>query len=178
MGYFRGISIGIVSSNRVREVATIACCATDMIVKVSTDSYLGQHSLKKVPNRLSFKQYLFHHHRSIPIDYSDKFAMISIDAYRSIYVLLNKIALQGCRLTPITQSNSFSSVSIDNYCSINYVCKCVDRYLMLDQIGLQACRSIPIAQQNRFESVSVDRHMHLAQLNRLARVSIDAYCAN
>ena len=35
-GWFQGISIGIVSNNRVRAAATIAYCATDMIVKVST----------------------------------------------------------------------------------------------------------------------------------------------
>ena len=53
-----GISIGIVSNNRVRAAATIAYCATDMIVKASLDRYLGhQHSLKIIHNRLvSFEQ--------------------------------------------------------------------------------------------------------------------------
>ena len=56
----RGLSIGIVSNNRVRAVATIAYCATDMLAKVYIDRYLGhQHNLKMTPNRLSFEQYLF-----------------------------------------------------------------------------------------------------------------------
>ena len=44
MGRFRGISIGVVSNSRVRAAATKAYCATDMIVKVSIDSYL-EHQL-------------------------------------------------------------------------------------------------------------------------------------
>ena len=44
----RDLSIGIVSSNRVRAVATIAYCATDMLAKVYIDRYLGpQHNLIK-----------------------------------------------------------------------------------------------------------------------------------
>ena len=56
----RGLSIGIVSNNRVRAVATIiAYCATDMLAKVYIDRYLGyQLSLNMTPNRLSFEQYL------------------------------------------------------------------------------------------------------------------------
>ena len=47
------------SNNRVRAVATIAYCGTDMLAKVYVDSYLGhQHNLKMTPNRPSFKQYL------------------------------------------------------------------------------------------------------------------------
>ena len=59
MGCFRGasISIGIVGNNRVRTAATIAYCATDMVAKVSIDSYLGQHNLQIIPKRLSFEQY-------------------------------------------------------------------------------------------------------------------------
>ena len=54
-----GLSIGI-SSNRVRAVATIAYCATDMLAKAYIDRYLGhQHNLKMTPKRLSFEQYLF-----------------------------------------------------------------------------------------------------------------------
>ena len=56
----RGLSMGIVSNNRVRAVATIAYCATDMLAKVYIDTYLGhQHDLNITPNRLSFDQYLF-----------------------------------------------------------------------------------------------------------------------
>ena len=55
----RGLSIGIVSNNRVRAVTIIAYCATDMLAKVYVDRYLGhQHNLKMTPNRLSFEQYL------------------------------------------------------------------------------------------------------------------------
>ena len=54
MGWFWGISMGIVSNNRVRAASTIAYCVADMTVKVSIGRYLGhQH------NRLSFEQYLF-----------------------------------------------------------------------------------------------------------------------
>ena len=56
----RGLSIGIVSNNRVRAVATIAYCATDMIAKVYIDRHLGhQQNFLMNPNRLSFEQYLF-----------------------------------------------------------------------------------------------------------------------
>ena len=52
--------MGIVSNNRVRAVATIAYCATDMFAKVYIDRYLGpQHNLEMTPNRLSFDQCLF-----------------------------------------------------------------------------------------------------------------------
>ena len=57
MGWFRGVSIGIVSNNRVRERPTIAYCATDTNVEASIDSNLGhQHSMKVIPNMLSFEQ--------------------------------------------------------------------------------------------------------------------------
>ena len=53
-----GLSIGI-SSNRVRAVATIAYCATDMLAKVYIDRYLGlQYNWKMTPSRLLFEQYL------------------------------------------------------------------------------------------------------------------------
>ena len=56
----RGLSIGIVSNNRVRAVTTIAYCATDMLAKVYMDWYFRhQHDLKMTPNRLPFEQYLF-----------------------------------------------------------------------------------------------------------------------
>ena len=56
----QGLSIGIVSNSRVRSVATIAYCATDMLAKVYIDGYLGhQHNLKMTTNRLSFEHYLF-----------------------------------------------------------------------------------------------------------------------
>ena len=49
---FRGLSIGIVSNNRVRVVATIAYCAADMLAKVYIDRYLGhQHNLNMTANR-------------------------------------------------------------------------------------------------------------------------------
>ena len=52
--------MGIISNNRVRAVATIAYCATDMLAKMYIDRYLGhQPNLKMTPNRLSFEQYLF-----------------------------------------------------------------------------------------------------------------------
>ena len=55
----RGLSMGIVSNNRVRAVASTAYCATDMLAKVYIDRYLGhQHYSKMTPNRLSFEQYL------------------------------------------------------------------------------------------------------------------------
>ena len=59
MGWFRGVSRGVVSNIRVRVAATIAYCATDVLVKVSIDSYLGyRYSLNIFPNRLSSEQYL------------------------------------------------------------------------------------------------------------------------
>ena len=52
--------MGIISNNRVRAVATIAYCATDMLAKVYIDKCLGhQHNLKMTPNRLSFEQHIF-----------------------------------------------------------------------------------------------------------------------
>ena len=60
MGWFWGISIGMVSNTTVRAAATIVYCATFMIVKVSIDSFLGhQHGVKIISNRLSFEQYLY-----------------------------------------------------------------------------------------------------------------------
>ena len=51
----RGLSISIVGSNRVRTVATISYCATDICAMVYIDRYLGhQSNLKMTPNRLSF----------------------------------------------------------------------------------------------------------------------------
>ena len=60
MGWFRGIPIGIENTNRTGAASTItAYFASDRIVKVSIDSYLGrQYCLKVVPNRLSYEQYL------------------------------------------------------------------------------------------------------------------------
>ena len=56
----RGLSIGIVSNNRIRAVATIAYCATGVLTKMYVNRYLGhQHNFKMTPNRLSFEQYLF-----------------------------------------------------------------------------------------------------------------------
>ena len=40
-GRFRGVSIGIESDNGTRAAAAVAYCASDGIVKVSSDSYLG-----------------------------------------------------------------------------------------------------------------------------------------
>ena len=60
MALLRGLSIGIVSNNRVRAVATIAYCATDMLAKVFIYRYLGhRHNLKTSANRVSFEQCLF-----------------------------------------------------------------------------------------------------------------------
>ena len=60
MGWFWGIRICIVRYNTGGAAATIAFRATDMIVKVSIDSYLGQqHSVKIFSNRISFEQYIF-----------------------------------------------------------------------------------------------------------------------
>ena len=57
MGEFRGISIGTASSNRTRAAGMIAYCASDRIVKVSIESYLGlQHSLKIIINRQWYEQ--------------------------------------------------------------------------------------------------------------------------
>ena len=57
MGWFWGIWICVVRNNTVRAAATIAFCATDMIVKVSIHSYLGQqHRVKIISNRLSFER--------------------------------------------------------------------------------------------------------------------------
>ena len=91
MGWFWGISIGVVSNNRVRAAATIVYCATDMIVKVSIDNYLGhQHRVKIIPNRLSFEQYLFITVDQYLLIKAIGLQMISIDAY-----LTNLIGLQG-----------------------------------------------------------------------------------
>ena len=60
MGWLWGIWICIVRNNTGRAAAMTAFRATDMIVKVSIDSYLGQqHSVKIISNRLSFEQYIF-----------------------------------------------------------------------------------------------------------------------
>ena len=93
-----GLSIGIVSNNRVRAVATIAYCATDKLAKVYIDRYLGQHNLKMTPNRLSFEQYLF----------------IATDQY----LLVKAIDVRWYRSIPIAQCNRFAWVSIDAYCPI------------------------------------------------------------
>ena len=45
--FFRGISIVIISNNRVAAAATIAYCATDMIVKAYVDNYLGHELVLK-----------------------------------------------------------------------------------------------------------------------------------
>ena len=55
----RGLSIGIVSSNMVRALATKPRCATEMLAKVYIERYLGhQHDLKMTPNKRSFEQHL------------------------------------------------------------------------------------------------------------------------
>ena len=59
MGWIRGISIDIVSNNRVRAAATIAFGATNILM-VPIDSYLGhRYRLKIIPNGLSFEQHIF-----------------------------------------------------------------------------------------------------------------------
>ena len=59
MGWFWGVWICIVRNNTSRAAATIAFRATDMIVKVSIDNYLGQHhSVNVISNRLSLEQYI------------------------------------------------------------------------------------------------------------------------
>ena len=95
----RGLSIGIVSSNRVRAVATITYCATDMLAKVYIDRYLGhQHDLRMTPNRLSFEQYRF----------------IATNRYLLIKCIVVRLYLP----IPIAQCNMFGRVSIDAYCPI------------------------------------------------------------
>lgn len=60
MGWFRGISIGIVSNDRVRAAITIISCATDMIVEVIIGSYFGhRYRWKIIPSMLSFEVYYF-----------------------------------------------------------------------------------------------------------------------
>ena len=44
MSCFQGISMGIEGNHKTRVAATIACCASDRIVQVSIDSYLGQEN--------------------------------------------------------------------------------------------------------------------------------------
>ena len=95
----RGLSIGIVSNNGARAVATIAYCATDMLAKVYIDRYLGhQHNLNMIPNRLSFDQYLF--------------------IATSQYLVVKAIGVRLYRSIPFVQCNRFARVSIDAYCPI------------------------------------------------------------
>ena len=69
MAWVWGIWICIVKNNTGRAAATIAFPATEMIVTVSIDSYLGQqHSVKMFSNRLSIVQHIFYHRRWLPID--------------------------------------------------------------------------------------------------------------
>ena len=96
----RGLSMGIVSNDRARAVATIAYCATDMLAKVYIDRYLGpQHNSKMTPNRLSFEQYVF----------------IAINQY----LLVKAIGARLYRSIPIAQCNRLARVSIDAYCPIS-----------------------------------------------------------
>ena len=68
----RSIPLGIVRNNSVRTAATIAYRAIDMIVKVSTDSYIGhRYSLKIIRNRLRSSNTFLS-----PISQSDGLAMI------------------------------------------------------------------------------------------------------
>ena len=105
-----GSSIGIVSNNRVRAVATIAYCATDMLAKVYINRYLGhQHNLKMTPIRLSFEQYLF-----IATDqYLLDKAIVCDDIDR--YLLVKAIGLRWYRSMPTAQFIRFARVSIDIY---------------------------------------------------------------
>ena len=67
IGGTRGVSIGIVSKDRVRTAAMIAYCVASMLVQVFIGCYLGhqlrhQLSLKMILSmlrRLSFEQYLY-----------------------------------------------------------------------------------------------------------------------
>ena len=59
MDWFWGIWISIVSNNTVRAAATIAYRATDMIVKLSIDGYLGQQQRENSIYRISFEQCIF-----------------------------------------------------------------------------------------------------------------------
>ena len=105
----RGLSIGIVSNNRVRAVATIAYCATDMLAKVYIKRYLGhQHNLNMIPNRLSFDQYLF-----IATSQYLLVEAIGVRRYIDRYLLFNVLGLQGYRSMPIAKCNRSSRVSID-----------------------------------------------------------------
>ena len=134
IGWFRGISVGIVSNNRVRAAVTIVYCGTGTIVKASLDSYLEHsHSLKMIPNRLSFEQYRF----------------VTMDRY----LMLKAIRLQWYRSMPIGQLNTQGYLSIP----IAQTNRCVRvcRSTPIGQLGLHGCRLIPItAQLNRFAIVS------------------------
>ena len=95
----RGLSIGIVSSNRVGAVATIACCAADVLAKVYIDRYLGhQHKLIMTPNRLSFEQHLF--------------------IATNQYLLVKAKGMRSYRSIPIAQCNRFARASIDAFCPV------------------------------------------------------------
>ena len=78
MDSFRGISIDIVRNNRVGTAATISYCATDMIVNVWIDSYLGpRYSLKIIRCRVSLERYLF-----ITIDRYLSIKAVGLQLYR------------------------------------------------------------------------------------------------
>ena len=110
MGWLWGMWICIARNNTGRAAATTAFRATDRIVKVSIDSYLGQqHSVKIISNRLSFEQYSF----------------ITVERYLSIKAM----GLQWYRSMPVDQFNRFARVSIDTFCSTKQVSKGVDRHL-------------------------------------------------
>ena len=129
IGWFRGISIGIVIINRVRAVATIAYCCTDIIAKMSADSH--EHGLKTIRNRLSFEQYVFprvdryvltvglglHLCRSMPIGLSEPCKCVGR------CIMLNSIDLQMVveRHMHIAQLNIFVRVSIALACNKKHV---------------------------------------------------------
>ena len=116
----RGLSIGIVSSNMVRALATKPRCATEMLAKVYIERYLGhQHDLKMTPNKRSFEQHLFiaanqylvveaigvRWNRSMIIAQFSRFARVSIDMY--------------------WQFNRSARVSIDTYCLYPVAHNCI-----------------------------------------------------
>ena len=133
--------MGIISNNRVRAVATIAYCATDMLAKVYIDKCLGhQHNLKMTPNRLSFEQRIF-----IATNQYLLVKAIGVRWYR--YSSLNAIGLQGYRSMPIAQFNRIARVSIDIY--------------WLNSMDLQGFRSIPTA--CKFIPYGLEQHTYTVQ---------------
>ena len=65
----QGLSIGIVSNNRVRAVTTISYCAIDMLSKLNIDRYFGhkRNLTMNGPTGYRSTNTPFYRHQSIPI---------------------------------------------------------------------------------------------------------------